>query len=94
MLDVQYQNHNQAFSLTHALLFYQDQARQTLATLHRVRDKELLHGKAIDVAELDDLFHSPNQCSRMRLIPPQVIAASRMDVLWFERSDLLQCTGK
>jgi PRTRC genetic system protein B len=86
MLDVQYQNHNQAFCLTHALLFYHDQSRQTLATLHRVRNKELLQGKAVDVAELDDLFHSPGQRTRMRIMPPQVIACSRTEVLWFERS--------
>ena len=86
MLDVQYQNHNQTFSLTHALLFYQDQSQKTLATLHEVRHKQLLQGKAINVVELDDLFHSPGQRIRMRLIPSQVIACSRTGVLWFERS--------
>ncbi|MDD5598079.1 MAG: hypothetical protein PHV82_09045, partial [Victivallaceae bacterium] len=86
MLDVKYQNHSQTFSLTHALLFYQDQSQQTLATLHEVRNKQLLQGKAVNVAELDDLFHSPGQRIRMSLIPPQVIACSRTEVLWFERS--------
>ncbi len=86
MLDIQHESHDNAFCLTHALLFYKNQSRQTLATLHKVRNKELLQGKAVDVAELDDLFHSPGQRSRMTFMPPQVIAISRTEVLWFERS--------
>ncbi len=85
MLNVTYPQTTDEYRLAKALFFYQGNSR-TIATLHGVRGRELLAGKSLDVQDLEELFHSCDQRSKMTFFPPEVVAWSRNEVLWFEKS--------
>ena len=85
MLEVIYPQQHTEYKLTHALLFYEGHG-ETMATLHKVRDRQLLAGKSISVQDVEELFHSENQQGKMIVMPPEVIAWSRNEVVWFEKS--------
>ncbi len=83
MLEVNTSIQNVSFELKHAVLFYQHNC-EILATFHEVRNRKLLAGKSISVSDLEELFHSDNQRQRMMFMPPEMIAWSRNEVIWFE----------
>lgn len=85
MLEVSYPSEKTEYELTHALLFYRSHS-ETLATIHKVQNRQLLTGKSISMQDVEELFHSANQCRKMLYLPPEVIARSRNEVIWFEKS--------
>ena len=85
MLEVSYPIQETEYKLTHALLFYRSYS-ETLVTIHGVQDRRLLAGKSISLQDVEELFHSENQCRKMLFLPPEVIAWSRNEVVWFEKS--------
>ncbi len=85
MIEVTYPQTDIHYELSHALLFYQN-AGNTLATLHKVRDRQLLAGKSISVQDVEELFHSDHQRQKMIFLPLEVVAWSRNEVVWFEKS--------
>lgn len=46
----------------------------------------LLAGKSISLQDVEELFHSANQRQKMHYLPPEIIAWSRNEVIWFEKS--------
>ena len=64
MIEVQYQPQEHPYKLSHAILFYRNN-QGTLATLHKIRNKQFMSGKSLDPAELEELLHTPNQQRRM-----------------------------
>ena len=85
MIEVQYQPQEHPYKLSHAILFYRNN-QGTLATLHKIRNKQFMSGKSLDPAELEELLHTPNQQRHMNYLPAQVIAYSQNEILWFEKS--------
>ena len=85
MLEVSYPTEHAEYHLTHALLFYHS-GNTTMATVHKVQNRQLLAGKSISIADVEELFHSENQHQKMQFLPPEVIAWSRNEVIWFEKS--------
>ena len=85
MLEVSYPTEHAEYHLTHALLFYHS-GNTTMATVHKVQNRQLLAGKSISIADVEELFHSENQHQKMQFLPPEVIAWSRNEVVWFEKS--------
>ena len=85
MLEVSYPIQETEYKLTHALLFYRSYS-ETLATIHGVQDRRLLAGKSISLQDVEELFHSENQYRKMLFLPSEVIAWSRNEVVWFEKS--------
>ena len=83
MLEVQTSIQETSFELKHAILFYCSN-NNILATFHNVKNRKLLAGKSLSVADLEELFHSENQKQKMLYIPPEVIAWSRNEIIWFE----------
>jgi len=87
MLEITYPRQRAEYELSHALLFYEGHG-ESMATLHKVRDRQLLAGKSISVQDVEELFHSENQQQKMVFIPPELIAWSRNEVVWFEKSSV------
>lgn len=85
MIKVTYSQEETHYQLSHALLFYRASG-STIATLHEIRNQKLLHGKSLDLQDIDELFHSQDQRTRMHFMPPEVVASSRNEILWFEKS--------
>lgn len=85
MLKITYPQKNTSVMLSQAMLFYQCNG-VTLATVHKIKDNQLLAGKSVSLQDVEELFHTENQRRKMVLIPPEVVAWSRNEVLWFEKS--------
>ena len=85
MLEVSYPVQETKYILTHAVLFYRSYS-ETLATIHGVKNNRLLAGKSISLQDVEELFHSANQRQKMHYLPPEIIAWSRNEVIWFEKS--------
>jgi PRTRC genetic system protein B len=85
MLEITYPQQRVEYKLSHALLFYEGNG-EALATLHKVRNRQLLAGKSLSVQDVEELFHSDHQRQKMVFLPPEVIAWSRNEVVWFEKS--------
>lgn len=85
MLEVTYPQQHIEYKLSHALLFYEGHG-ETMATLHKVRNRQLLAGKSISAQDVEELFHSEDQNQKMLFLPPELIAWSRNEVVWFEKS--------
>ena len=64
MLEVQTSIQETSFELKHAILFYCSN-NNILATFHNVKNRKLLAGKSLSVADLEELFHSENQKQKM-----------------------------
>ena len=64
MLEVSYPTEHTEYHLTHALLFYHS-GNTTMATVHKVQNRQLLAGKSISIADVEELFHSENQHQKM-----------------------------
>lgn len=69
MLEVSYPTEHAEYHLTHALLFYHS-GNTTMATVHKVQNRQLLAGKSISIADVEELFHSENQHQKMQFLPP------------------------
>ena len=87
MLDISCPTQDISYELNHAILFYQ-RGGDTIATFHKVEKRKLLAGKSLAASDLEELFHSENQKQKMTFMPPEVIAWSRNEVIWFEPSRL------
>ena len=85
MLNVSYPGNISYAELTHAILFYKGN-EFTTATVHNVKNRQLGVGKSVSPQDLEELFHADNQRQKMVLIPPEIIAWSRNEVIWFEKS--------
>ena len=85
MLNITYPDKKMSVQLSRALLFYQANGI-TLATVHKVQANKLLAGKSVSVEDVEELFHAKHQKLKMILIPPEIIAWSRNEVIWFEKS--------
>ena len=84
MLNITYPDKKMSVQLSHAMLFYQG-GGNTLATVHKIQDNKLLAGKSVSMQDVEELFHTEHQ-QKMILIPPEIIAWSRNEVIWFEKS--------
>ena len=85
MLNITYPEKEMSVRLSHAMLFYQTNGI-TLATIHNVRKNKLLAGKSISMEDVEELFHTKHRNGKMILIPPEVVAWSSNEVMWFEKS--------
>ena len=84
MLEVVYPQECTEYNLSHAMLFYQGNGH-TMATLHKVDNRQLLAGKSVSIQDVEELFHSKDQWQKMVVLSPEVIAWSRNEIVWFER---------
>ncbi len=87
MLDINCPTQQISYELKHAVLFYQG-AHGTIATFHDVEKRKLLAGKSLAASDLEELFHSDNQKQKMTFMPPEVVAWSRNEIIWFESSQI------
>lgn len=85
MIKTTYPYNATTYTLTEALLFYRRNT-ETLATLHKVLNHQLLAGKSLSVQDVEELFHSNDQQKKMVFTPPEIIAWSRNKIVWFEKS--------
>ena len=85
MLNVSYPENISTAELSHAILFYEGNGFTT-ATVHKVKNHQLGAGKSVSPHDLEELFHAANQRQKMILLPPKIIAWSRNEVIWFEKS--------
>ena len=83
MLEVSCSAQDVSYQLNHAILFYQ-RGGDTIATFHKVEKRKLLAGKSLAASDLEELFLSENQKQKMTFMPPEVVAWSRNEVIWFE----------
>lgn len=69
-----------------ALIIYRDGDNEA-AVLHPVRDNgELGAGKALNMADLEELFRSANGRSSLNYLPANVLALSNGGIVWHEAS--------
>lgn len=85
MLEVTYTQPDESYNLSQAMLFYQGRG-DTIATLHKIRDRRLLAGKCVSMQDIEELFHSEHQQRKMIFMPPEVVAWSRNEIVWLEKS--------
>ncbi|MBO4630320.1 MAG: hypothetical protein J5858_00215 [Lentisphaeria bacterium] len=88
MLNITYSEKEMSVNLSHAILFYQSDSGDTLATVHGVENNKLLAGKSVSLQDVEELFHTKYQQKKMILIPSEIVAWSRNEVLWFEKSQI------
>lgn len=85
MLNVEYNQNCEEYKLNKAILFYGN-GYKTLATLHKIENKKLLAGKSLSVSDLEELFHSQTYNQKMSYFPPEILAWSRNEIIWFAKS--------
>ena len=88
MLEVQTSIQETSFELKHAILFYCSN-NNILATFHNVKNRKLLAGKSLSVADLEELFHSErNSC---KFIPVNLSVVVKFVSVYLKRHFYVIC---